>query len=534
MFKQMSSKTGVLSRFLLRQDRFRIPIWLLSLSGITLLTAQAFTGLYATEENRQTIAQTMVNPAMTAMVGKGYGLDNYTFGAMLAHQMLLFTAVTVAIMSILLVARHTRAEEEDGRLELIRSLPAGRLASLNATLIVVIGVNILLALLTAAGLYALGIESIDLEGSLLYGAALAASGIVFAAITAFFSQLSESSRGTIGLSFAALGAAYFIRAIGDVSNETLSWFSPLGWVTGTEVYVNDYWWPILLTLGVSLILIMASLYINSIRDLDAGFLPSRLGKTRASTALQSPIGLALRMQRTGIIAWAIGVLLIGASYGSIFGDLDTFFEDMEIMKDLLSGLEGGSLTEQFIAKLMSIIAMICTIPALMAVFKLKGEEKKGRTEHLLARAVSRNRLLASYMLISLTVGFVMLSLAAIGLGAAAVAVLEDGPSLATIYGAAMVYLPALAIFIGLAVLLIGLLPKLTGITWLYLGYSFFVVYLGGVFQFDEWVGNLTPFGHVPELPIEDVNAVVLILLTIIAAVLTTGGFIGYRNRDIQG
>ncbi|MFZ0369941.1 MAG: ABC transporter permease, partial [Halobacillus sp.] len=145
-----------------------------------------------------------------------------------------------------------------------------------------------------------------------------------------------------------------------------------------------------------------------------------------------------------------------------------------------------------------------------------------------------NRLLASYMLISLIVGFVMLSLAALGLGAAALAVLEDGPSLATIYGAAMVYLPALAIFIGLAILLTGLLPKFTGLTWLYLGYSFFVVYLGGVFQFDEWVGNLTPFGHVPELPIEDVNTFVLILLTVIAAVLMAGGFIGYRNRDIQG
>src|SRR5690625_2936230 len=110
---------------------------------------------------------------------------------MMAHQMLLFTGLAVAIMSILLVARHTRADEEDGRIEMIRSLPTGRLANLNATVLVVSGVNVLLALMVGFGLYALGIESMDLHGSLLYGAALGATGIFFTAVTALFAQLSE-------------------------------------------------------------------------------------------------------------------------------------------------------------------------------------------------------------------------------------------------------------------------------------------------------------------------------------------------------
>src|SRR5690625_6810525 len=121
----------------------------------------------------------MKNPAMEAMVGKGYGLDNYTIGAMTAHQMLLFTGIAVAIMSILFVARHTRADEEDGRIELIRSLPTGRLSNLTATISVIAGINVLLALLVGLGLYALGIESMDLYGSLLYGAALGTIGIFF-------------------------------------------------------------------------------------------------------------------------------------------------------------------------------------------------------------------------------------------------------------------------------------------------------------------------------------------------------------------
>ncbi|MDQ7862148.1 hypothetical protein RCO48_17620 [Peribacillus frigoritolerans] len=47
-----------------------------------------------------------------------------------------------------------------------------------------------------------------------------------------------------------------------------------------------------------------------------------------------------------------------------------------MMAELLTLVEGNSLTEQFLTMLMSVIAMICTIPPLMAMLKLKGEEKK--------------------------------------------------------------------------------------------------------------------------------------------------------------
>src|SRR5690625_4279979 len=198
--RERFSKTGTLFRLILRRDRVRIPLWLIGLSSITIVVAEAFEELYATDTERQAIAETMLNPAMTAMVGQGYGLDHYTTGPMMAHQMLLFTALVVGLMSIFLVTRHTRADEEDGRIEMIRSLPTGRLSNLSATLLSVSGINVLLALVIGFGLYALGIESLDLYGSLLYGAALGATGIFFAALTAVFAQASENARGTIGLS----------------------------------------------------------------------------------------------------------------------------------------------------------------------------------------------------------------------------------------------------------------------------------------------------------------------------------------------
>ena len=235
-----------------------------------------------------------------------------------------------------------------------------------------------------------------------------------------------------------------------------------------------------------------------------------------------------------MIAWAIGLFILGASYGSVLGDLESFIKDNEMLANLLKPVEGFSLTEQFITMLMSIMAMISTIPALMAMLKIIGEEKKNRTEQLLALAVSRTRLLGSSFIVSIVVAFVMLSLTAIGMWSASIAVMDDGIALGTLYGAAIVYLPAMWIMIGIAVLLGGIAPKLTGLSWIYLLYSFIVVYLGGLLQFPEWLGKLSPFGQIPKLPVEDMDFMRASILTIIAGVITAVGFIGYNKRDIQG
>ncbi|WP_216830757.1 ABC transporter permease [Alkalihalobacterium elongatum] len=534
MWKDLFNQTGVLTRLVIKRDRVRLPIWLIAISFITVITTSSFTGLYQTEQERQVIAETMKNPAMIAMVGPGYGLDNYTLGAMLAHQMLLFTAIVVAIMSILLVTRHTRADEEEGRIELIRSLPVGKLSNITSSVLVVSGANVILALLTGFGLFALQIESIDLQGSLLYGAALGATGIFFASVTGVFAQLSENSRGAIGLSFAVLGGAYLLRAVGDVSNEVLSWFSPLGWIVGTQAYVNNYWWPIILTLGVATVLLFITLYLNTIRDLGAGFIHSKPGNKHASRFLQSPFGLAVRLQRTSIIAWAIGMFILGASYGSVFGDLEYFFESNEMMAEFLNPVEGFSLIDQFLPMLMLIISIICTVPALLFILKLRNEEKKDMTEHILARAVSRTKLMGSYLLVSLIFGTMVVFLAILGLWFAGDSVMEETILFSSVFNAGIVYLPAMYVMIGLAVLLIGFFPRLTSITWLYLGYSFFVVYLGALLQFPEWMEKISPFAHVPQIPVEDMEILPIVIMGFLAGVLFVLGLFGYNKRDIEG
>ncbi|MBM7662967.1 ABC-2 type transport system permease protein [Bacillus mesophilus] len=533
MASNLFAQMGYLSRFILQQDRLRLSLWIISLTFFTLIVPLSFKGLYSSQQERDAMAQTMANPAMTAMTGPA-NLNNYTLGVMTTHQMLLMTATVVAIMSILLVTRHTRANEEDGRLEMLRALPTGRLSYLNAALLVLTVTCITLALISGFGLYILGIESMNLEGSLLYGTALGATGLFFAGVTAVFAQLSDSSRGTIGYSIGALLIAYLFRAITDVSNETLSWISPLAWVTKAKVYDDNNWWPIVFMILTSFVLYILANYLNAIRDVDRGFLPSKPGRKYASIFLQSPIGLALRLQRVGMISWAIGMYVLGASYGSVLGDLETFFSDNEAMKQLLPPVEGVSLIEQFIPMLMIVVSLLATIPPVMSMNKLRSEEKKERIVHLLAKNVSRTKLIGSYFMISIVNGFIMLSLAAFGLWSVGTTVVEGGLSFEMIVGAAISYYPATLVMISIAVLLIGIFPRFTSFIWLYVFYSFIVLYLGGLFQFPDWVGNISPYGHVPQTPIEDFSLLPLILLSMVAMMLTAIGVIGFNKRDIEG
>ncbi len=527
--------TGQITRLILRQERLKIMIWLVSLVSITLAAASSYSDIYPDEQARQAFALTMENPAMITMLGLGYAVEDYSrsIGTLFAHEMLLLTAIAVAIMNILLVGRSTRADEEDGRVEMIRSLPVGRLSYLTAALTVVIVTNLLLSLLTGIGLTALEIDGVDLKSSLLYGSILGATGLVFGMFTALFAQLAETSRGTTVLSFSILIVAYLVRGIGDVSNETLSLISPLGWTVRTGVFVDNHLWPVLLTLFVSLVIGAIAFYLHTIRDLEAGFIPQRKGKRHASSFLLSPLGLSLRLQGTMIMAWAIGLFLLSASFGSILGDLETYYSDMEIMQAFLANDPNLSMTEQFVGLLMAIMALISCIPALLIILKLKTEESKNRTEHFFSRAVSRTIVMAKYYFLAIVVAFVMQALVAIGLWSVGASVMNDAVSFGTTFSSAMVYLPAMLFVISLAVLVVGALPRATGLVWLYVVYCFIVVYLSSLLDFPKWMNELSVFEHIPQFPVEDMQALPIITITLISIALRLSDLFFTTNEIFQ-
>ena len=86
------------------------------------------------------------------------------------------------MLAILLVVRHTRAEEEQGRLELLGATVVGRRAALTAALLAVGGGDARRsACSTALAQIAAGLPA---AGSWAFGLAWATAGMAFAAVAA--------------------------------------------------------------------------------------------------------------------------------------------------------------------------------------------------------------------------------------------------------------------------------------------------------------------------------------------------------------
>ena len=522
-----------LSKFYLKRTWLSSLVWTTILLFLTIFVAVMFTNLYGTPEDRIGMAETMQNPAMVAMVGPIFDVDNYTNGAMYAQMMLIFIIITLAIMNIFLVVKLTRGDEESSRLEVVRSLPVGRLSNLLSTMIVVIITNIVIAFLIAFSLSILRIESMDVVGSILFASSVGLSGIFFGSIAALFSGVSSTSRGAVTISCIFLGIAYLVRGIGDVSVEFLSYISPLGIPLRTQVFVNNYWWPLAILLVFTVIVTMIAFYVNSIRDLGAGLIAAKPGRSEASKWLQTPMGLTTRLLKPVLIGWGITLLLMGISYGAVFGDIENFLYGSEMMQQIFLNNDRFTISEQFMTTLMAISSIVATIATLLVILKIRSEEKKERLENLYSKKVSKNKVLSSYVILSVISSMLFMFLFAFGLWIASSNVMEEPIAFMTMFFGAMVYLPAIWVMIGITLLLIAYLPKRTGFIWGFLGISFFTVYIGALVNLPNWFLILIPYTSIPRVPVEEFSIIPLIVLTIIAIVMFAAGFIGYKNRDIK-
>ncbi|MCK1794954.1 ABC transporter permease [Streptomyces sp. XM4193] len=527
--------TVALLRFGLRRDRLRLTVWLFSLLAGTLMSLAGVADLNPTAEDREAFAEASDSPAGLALSGPSRYLDDYSHGSMIGHQLLGFTVVLVAMMSVFLVVRHTRTEEETGRAELVRATAVGRHAYLSAALLLAVLANLALAALLAAGLAASGHQGVSVQGSLLYGLAHAAVGVVFAAVAAVTVQLSAHSRAASGSALAVLGLAYVLRAAGDTGGDTgggtLSWLSPIGWAQRTHVYVDDRWWPLALCVLLSLALIAPAYLLSTRRDVGAGLRAARLGSRTASPALLRPLGLELRLHRGMLTGFAVGLLLLGAAYGAILGDVEEVLDSVDSMRRSAEAM--GDLTEAFAAMLMTMIATVGSAYVVLAVLRARSEEVSGRAEPLLATGLSRHRWLGGHLTVALLGGPFLLLLAGLGFGLLG-SVTADDPSLVPkLVGAALLHSPALWVTAGAAAALFGLAPRWSAAAWVLPVYSFVVGYLGQVLGFPEWMNNLSPFGHVSQAPAEPVEWLPLVLLTVCALVLLAFGVLGFRRRDLE-
>jgi ABC-2 type transport system permease protein len=319
---------GTLVRHMLRRDRVKLPAWAGGMGLFVLYVTTAIPAAYSLED-LQTMGSMFGDPIGRMFIGPGFGLDDITYERIVANGYGLYLMLLAALMSILLVTRHTRAEEQSGRVELVRANAVGPRAPLVAALLVALITNLVAGL--AALLVFVGVGGYGWTGSILLAASIVAVGLTFGGITAITAQVTEYSRAAAGMAGALLGVTFFVRAGGDMIRQggsALSWFSPLAWGQQTAPFVLDRWWPLLLNLAVVALTVPVAVVLSGRRDLGGSFLRVRPGPPRAHPSLGTPVGLAFRLQRASIIGWGASLVVGGLFFGAYADALRGAIEDM--------------------------------------------------------------------------------------------------------------------------------------------------------------------------------------------------------------
>jgi ABC-2 type transport system permease protein len=530
--------TARLTRLALRRDRFTLPLWALGLAGFTAAT----TALWARDLNNPADLAHEMGVAATSPGIRMLGLaSGPSVGAYAMVRDFVLIAVLAALMSTFSVVRHTRQSEETGRAELVGAAVVGRHAGLAAALLVTLGANVLLAVLLGLGMVAAGQP---VAGSFTAGAAVAAVGVAFAGVAAMTAQLTTSTRGASGLAAAVLGVAFLLSGVGNMAGQVDPaalrvesawpvWLSPLGWGQQTRPYGGDRWWP----LGLAVVLFLAGTATAAVliarRDFGHGMLHQRAGHARAGRTLRNPLGLAWRLQRNALYAWAVGLLGFGLVMGGLVGQVrDTTGASREYYTRL-----GGSdqIVDAYRASIMVMAGMAVAIYVVQVLLRMRAEEADGTLEPVLATAVGRVRWVAGYAVDAVLGALALLLLFAVGAGIAAGGVLGDPVGqVRPLVVAGLAQLPAILVLGAAVVVLVGLVPRATAAaSWALL---VFAIVVGPVFgpglKLPQWVQDASPFTHVPKVPAVPLSAAPVLALSAVVVALALAGLVSLRRRNL--
>lgn len=515
--------TGTLLRFALRRDRVMIPLWVGVIALLVLSMPNSLETVYSTPAERADVARQMLtSSSLRATYGPVF---SDSLGGLTAWRIGGYAGVFAGIMSLLVVVRHTRDEEESGRQEMISAGMVGRRAPLTAALLAAFVANGALALLIAGGLAGQGGA-----GALALGLGVAGVGMVFATMAAIVAQFTESARLAKGLTGGLLGAAFVLRAAGDSAStdgsSVLTWISPVGWLEELRAFADERWWVLLLFATACAVQGAVAYELAGRRDVGMSFLPTRPGP--ASGRLGSAGALAWRLQRASVLGWSLGFLAAGAAFGGITKGAADLVGDNDKTREIIERMGGQTgITDAFLATMVGMLGMVAALYVVSSVLRLHGEETSQRAEPVLAGAVGRLRWACGHLTVAFGGAVLIMLLGGLGLG------LGYGAELGPILGACLVQVPAIWTLGGLAVLLYGLSPQLAPGAWGVAGLALLLGWIGPALNLPQSVMDLSPFGHLPKLPGGEMAWTPVLVLTVVAVGLAGVGLGALRRRDLS-
>lgn len=528
---------GPMVRLTLRRNWLFWLLWAVGLSLMMPATLSQYdTVIPPGTDPRLVIEPLRINPTMLALLGPAFEL--YDKGGFVFWRSGGFTSMIAALVGVFGIVRATRAEEDEGRVELVRSGPIGRHSPLASAVLVCLAGCLLMGALNAAFLIAGGLA---VAGSVAAGLALTANGMVFVGLGAVLAQVFDNARSARAWAAGiGLGGLFLIRAIVDGAGESssltwLRWVIPIEWPYLVRPFAGERWWVFGLSFGLAALLVVLAFRLESLRDHGAGLRPERLGPAYASAGLSGPLGLAARLHRGAAIGWTAGLLVAAVGFGSIVLQIDSAFEGNSNIAEIVRRMGGtGELKSAFLLAILGIFTTVIAFMAVSLLGRLRSEEIQGHAESLLATAVSRWRVAGSHLVWAL--GLPVVVLVAVGAGLPLTGGFAGhgwGQVWDLTRGAASL-IPGLILVVGLGMALIGWLPRAYPVIWVVIGWSIFSSWFAALLNFPDWVVKFQPWGHLTVIPREAMNWTPFLIELGIGVLLLVVGLLGYRRRNILG
>ncbi|GLY71621.1 ABC transporter permease [Amycolatopsis taiwanensis] len=523
--------TGRLVKLALRREKTLAPWWILLLCTMALVMLAYIKRNMPTPEAMQTYFKLINGNTFLRSLGGSYVVPDVGF--MAAWRSGGFLYVLSGLAAVMIVVRHTRADEDTGRTELLRAGQIGRSAALSTALLVAGGASLAGGVLPALVLIATGLDPV---GSITYGAAMTAAGWVFAAVAAVAAQLARTARTARAISLAVLGGAYILRYAGDASEQYwMKYLSPIGWSHLVVPYSGNHWEMLAVSLAVAACLSALAYWLVGNRDLGEGLLPERQGHERAP-GLHGPISLSWRLNRGLLIKWAVAIGVFAAAAGSLTNLIAGTDTPPSFAKQLVEGFggkPGATYLDNGLWAFTMIFAYVIALYPVLMIQRLRADETSGRTEALQATPVTRLRWAAGHLVVAGLGTAALLAIAGLVCGTVFSQVAGQPSDILRLLAATMGTLPAAWLTGAICLFAYGLIPRaaiaISWIAWIA------TVVLGRIAGplYGLWGGTpVEPFHYIPNTvagaPFDAMPAIVMLTLS---ALLLGGGLLALRRRD---
>ena len=516
---------GTLLGFTLRYNWLRLVLWLLVTVGMLGLIGSFYASMAPVALEQLALGSDA--PAMKALIGAISNTD--PLGGKVWIKSWMFLALMLGIGMVFFVTHNRRADEDSGRTELFRSRPLGLHSSLAATLIIAVG----LCVVVGVGCGAVGVSlgfgdtatgSLGVLGAWVFGASIAAIGLLGVGIGVLANELMPSSGAANGLGGGLFGLFYLMRLIGDVDLAGLAgltWVSPVGWAEKMDPWGANRLWPLALVVGLGAVLVVAGILIEARRDYGGSLFPVKLGRPYARGSMTSVWGLAVRLQRVAWLAWAGSLAALAVFLGAVTDMMG------EMMAELGFGV--GSTVGYLLSMLMlGIGAFTVQSTSTMAL-----DDTRGLLERQLAGSLTRLGWVGQRLAVSLVGSLGLLVATGLVYASAYCVVADDSSQFWPIVGTVFAYLPSLLVLIGIAALGLGWWPRLAvTISWVSFGAIWFSLIIGEVLRLPRATLESLPFISVAGLPDIAIPWPKILVTLGVGVVLVVVGLIGFRRRNI--